>query len=192
MTISDEILRDNQRFNLVREALREEACGWGRSERDKNLKARYWNARQSEYFQLKVHWDYRPLANRLNWEAPDDYLCSSSLYECESQRLFALLSHNHNLRFDHIFEQATANSFLRVVSHWETGTALTPPIVELRADGKLGKIDGFHRLAVAFAAKVSPIPFWAVLPVKISGVKRISLASCYMEPNGCDEKLLPQ
>jgi hypothetical protein len=64
--------------------------------------------------------------------------------------------------------------------------------VELRADGKLGKIDGFHRLAVAFAAKVSPIPFWAVLPVKISGVKRISLASCYMEPNGCDEKLLPQ
>ncbi len=188
MIISDDTLCNRESFYQVLEDLRQEACGWGKSDRDKSLKSRYWKAPQSAYLKLQVHWDYRPIASRLNWEATSDYLSASSLYECESQRLFDLLSHNHNLRFDRIFEQASENIFLRVISHWEVGTKLTPPVLKLRDDGKLGKIDGFHRLAVAFAAKVSHIPFWAVFPDGFTDVRQISPASGCMQPNNGEEK----
>jgi hypothetical protein len=46
----------------------------------------------------------------------------------------------------------------------------------LREDGKLGKFDGFHRLAVAFAAQALVIPFWAVLPDSLAGVRMIDEA----------------
>jgi hypothetical protein len=175
MIISDDDLLNERKFNEVRKALLNEAQGWGKSERDKCLKEQYWNVSQSAYFNLDVRWDYRSLANRLNWEAPDDYLRASSLHECESRRLLSLLSSNFssNLRYDGIFKNVDENIFLRVVSHWKVGTPLTPPILKLNGDGKLEKFDGFHRLAVAFAAKVERIPFWAKLPANLPGVSQI-------------------
>jgi hypothetical protein len=175
LNISDDELRNNRKFSQVRERLRLEACGWGASERDKNLKARYWNAPQFVYSDLKICWDYRPLANRLNWEAPDETLQNCSLYECQAAQLFSLLSHSQNYQFDRVFQKAEENLLLRVVGHWERGTPLTPPILKLMEDGKLGKIDGFHRLAVAFAAKVSRVPFWSFLPLRMIQEHRITL-----------------
>lgn len=174
MIIPDDVLLDADKFDQILESLGKEACNWGRSHRDKNLKERYWNAPQDIYLTLKVRWDYRATANCFNWEASDDYRLASSLYECESRHLFSFLSQNHNLEYDHIFNEVTENIFLRVVGHWEMGMALTPPILKLNEDRKLGKIDGYHRLAVAYATKATRIPFWAVLPASFPSVKKLS------------------
>jgi hypothetical protein len=92
LKISDDALRDNRKLAIIRENLRLEASGFGASERDKYLEKQYWNAPQSAFSTLKVCWDYRPLANRLNLEASDDDLRTFSLYECEAEQLFSLLN----------------------------------------------------------------------------------------------------
>jgi len=173
MIISDEALVDDREFDRVRKFLREEAEGWGRSERDKRLRARYWRATQSVYRELNVQWDLRRQANRLNCEATPDYLQACQLYQCDSTTLLSHLSCSDNFGFARLFDEAEEGILLRVVGHWETGTPLTPPALTLREDGKLGKFDGFHRLAVAFAARKPVIPFWAVLPHTLAGVRLI-------------------
>ena len=172
MIISDETLLDDEKLYQIREVLDAEASGWGRSESEKSLKARYWKVPQSTYRSLKVCWDFRPIAIRLS-EATGDYLRACRLYECDLQQLLFHLSQNHNWRFDRLFEEAKENRLLRVIGLWEIGSPLTPPVLTLRDDGRLGKIDGFHRLAVAIAAEVPCIPFWAAPPIDLSGVREL-------------------
>src|ERR1017187_7853775 len=145
LKISDDELLDNLKFAMIRENLRLEASGFGASERDKYLETQYWNAPQSAFSNLKVCWDYRPLANRLNLEASDDDLRTFSLYECEAEQLFSLLADSQHFQFHSVFQEAEKNLFLRVVGHWECGAALTPPILKLLKNGRFRKIDGFHR-----------------------------------------------
>jgi hypothetical protein len=173
MIIPDESLADEHELDRVRECMHEEEGAWGSSERDKRLKARYWRAPQSVYRDLNVQWDLRRQAKRLNWDAAVDYLEAFRLYECDSATLLSHLSYSDNFRFARVFEGTEQVNFLRVVGHWETGTPLSPPALKLLEDGKLGKFDGFHRLAVAFAARTPVIPFWAVLPDTLAGVRLI-------------------
>lgn len=173
MIIPDESLADDRELDRVRKCMHEEEEAWGSSERDKRLKARYWRAPQSVYRDLNVQWDLRRQAKRLNWDAAVDYLEASRLYECGSATLLSHLSCSDNFRFARLFDGAEEGNLLRVVGHWETGTPLTPPALTLREDGKLGKFDGFHRLAVAFAARTPVILFWAVLPHALAGVRLI-------------------
>lgn len=175
MIIPDETLRDERKFDRVCEQLDNEVKAFRRSDQGQILEARYWNAPQSVYRDLKVRWDYRPIAIRLNRHTNSDNLRDCQLYECASDRLFALLSGDDHLRFDRLFEDESVekNNLLRVIGHWEVGALLTPPFLELKDDGTLIGRDGFHRLAVAFAAQVASIPFWAVLKADVAGVYKI-------------------
>lgn len=109
---------------------------------------------------LNICWDLSEESRYQNEEADDEYLDRCGLYQCDTFNFRILIGSFQTYSIcDEAFSE---RHFHRILGHWERGTPLSPPVLKQKEDGFLHKLDGFHRIAVALACKVTSIPFFTV------------------------------
>lgn len=109
-------------------------------------------------------WDKSPIGRFENAVDCVAFLEDSALYECPTTELKRLLVNSHFYELER-FRQANGvlGHLCRVIGHWEKGKPLAPVVLEQTDDYRLDKLDGYHRLVVAFAVGASEIPFYSKL-----------------------------
>jgi hypothetical protein len=120
-------------------------------------------------------WDLSPVGRFENDNEFEEYLEGSTLFFCSSTALRRLLLNSHLYELK-CFRSADGvlDHLCRVIGHWKKGKALAPVVLEQTGENQLDKLDGYHRLVVAFASGAGEIPFYAKLAQLPPGVREVA------------------
>jgi len=136
-----------------------------------DLNSRFVGADLSAFQRIEPVWDTGQDAMIFN-QHNQEYLESCSLYICPSDRLYELIFLRRHYTFEHFWDNGNRNKFLRVIGHWLNGQVLSPAVLKPADNGRLIKLDGFHRLAIAFISGSKNIPFYCAFEELPDGISK--------------------
>lgn len=142
------------------ELMRDELADFPRSERYAELHRRFWKNPAAVLELITPRWTLEKSALALNWEIEDSEIHTCTLRHFEQRDLARSLHRPDVFRFPGNWKAIDEDKALMILNHWLEARELTPPVLTLRADGTLGKRDGFHRLVLAMMCGPSTIPIW--------------------------------
>lgn len=115
-------------------------------------------------------WDYDSHSACRN-ELSDDILKDLILYIGRRQSFLEACSYPSDYTQTDLTKRSTDRKILRIISLWEGGVPLPPPVFGYCND-RLIKQDGHHRVLVAIASGASKIPFFCRSELRIDGVRK--------------------
>jgi hypothetical protein len=146
-------LRDNDRDREVRAALEE----------------RYPDLHPERLPKIFPKWDLSAEALKHN-ELREDILAAAILHIAEPSAFLEVCTYPSDYATDDLEKRSSSHKLRRILDHWDSQTALTPPVFMWLHD-KLLKLDGHHRTLLAFALRAIEIPFYCDQPIEKQGIR---------------------
>jgi len=137
----------------------------------KALEARYPNLRPDLLPPIIPKWDISAEALKHN-ELREDILSNAILHIAETSAFLEVCTYPSDYATNDLKKRTSSHKLRRVLYHWASQTALTPPVFTWLND-KLLKLDGHHRTLLAFALRAVQIPFYCDQPIERNGIRII-------------------
>lgn len=146
-------LQENDRDSEVRAALAE----------------RYPDLRSDRLPHIVPRWDLSAEGLKHS-EVREDILATAVLHIAEPTAFLEACTYPSDYTNDDLEKRSSAHKLRRILDHWASQTALTPPVFIWLHD-KLLKLDGHHRTLLAFALRAVEIPFYCNQPIEKPGIR---------------------
>ena len=114
-------------------------------------------------------WDLSADALKHN-DIREDLLAGLILHIAEPSAFLSICTYPSDYTTDDLEKRSSSHKLRRVLGHWDSNFALTPPIFHW-LDHKLLKLDGHHRTILAFALQATEIPFYCDRSMEGDGIR---------------------
>ena len=122
---------------------------------------------------IRPIWDLRPEAKGHANDNPEA-LSGARLYLAKRDAFVCNCAHAERYRFEVVKKESFSDKIHRVITHWQRGEPLTPPVFWCNFDNLLQGVAGHHRTMVAMLSNCEVLPFYSRELLHFDG---ISLAS---------------
>ena len=172
MRASDEVLANPDQYFNFAEQQRRESSGYHLTERFQELNERFEKKKEAAFAGVRPCWDFRRGAAMLSEVLREDNM---DVFECSVECFQQNFHATERVLLPRLFAEIEADKLIRVIDYWLRGIPLTPPFLTILDGGRIGKRDGFHRIAAAIIVRATRLPFWSEAATTMNGVTRIVL-----------------